>query len=247
MSDTVGEAGLPEPLEWWEISTDIEAGSRDIGADVDVVPPSADLELSALHRIPEEITAEWVASQLPPWEWRAAPNKTLNPYLIAKMAGDAGKGISKRAIMAKAGYSLSTWGRWVEKADQGVQPYALWYKCMIFAIARVEEELIQVIQDAGMTDWKAAKWLLEQVNRAEYRENAASTAITVHGGVTTDSNTSINFVSEDDAFRIAKIMQGIGVIPPADGETETTFVDAEVIEDSSVEREASNETGDPDT
>lgn len=208
--------------EWWaqEVETDAQPG-------LPVVKKPKIVDEVDSYRIPTNVTAAWIRSQLTKQEWddiKSTQNRLLlNPELIASMCKDAKKGLSKRSIMARHGYSVQTWGAWERKAADGMQPYALWYTCMMISISSVEEELMDNIRDAGREDWKASKWLLEQLNKDEYGPTPKGATVNINGDV--NNETSVNHVSPSEAMNIAKIMQAIGALP------EPEVLEGEVIED----------------
>jgi len=199
------------PEEWYDLTTDVEAAPG---------PPAVrkprELDEIDKYRMPDTVTAAWVQAQLSRQEWseikRTQGTNRLNPHLIESMCRDAAKGLSKRSIMARHGYNTATWGNWERKAAEGIQPYALWYACIMLSYSSVEEEELKKIRAAGHEDWKASKWILEQINKEEYSTGGTTTNITnIHGDVTNES--SINYMSEDDAQNVATLLQAIGVIP----------------------------------
>lgn len=210
--------------EWWETESQVDAEPG---------PPAVrePRELSEVdkYRAPERITAKWVEAQLSKRDWleikRSLKNLRINPYIIESMARDASKGLSKRSIMARHGMSVATWGAWERKAGEDIQPYALWYQCMMLAISSVEEDLIENIKLAGGTDWKASKWLLEQLNKEEYSPTPKNQVVNITGDVTNEQ-TSINYMSHDDSLQVAKLLKSIGAIPEIDN-----VVEGEVVED----------------
>ncbi len=211
--------------EWWEAETEVEATPG---------PPAVrkpkELDSVDAYRLPTTITAAWIEKQLTKSEWaqikRSHPRLTLNPYIIENMARDAKKGLSKRSIMARAGLSASTWTHWEHKAAEGEQPYLLWYQMMMYSISSVEEDLIENIKMAGMADWKASKWLLEQLNKEEYSPTPKNQIVNVAGDVKTENNTnSINYMSDEKALEVAQLLQNFGVVPQIEN-----VVEGEVVE-----------------
>lgn len=211
--------------EWWSTETEVETTSG---------PPAVrkprEMDEVQKYRAPDRVTAKWVESQLTKAEWAEVkrtqgPNK-LNPHLIESMCMDAKKGLSKRSIMARAGLAAGTWNLWERKALEGVQPYAIWYQCMMLSVSSVEEDLIENIKMAGMSDWKASKWLLEQINKEEYSPAPKNQIINVAGDVTNEQN-SINYMTEDDSVQVAKLLQSIGALPQIEN-----VVEGEVVEDN---------------
>lgn len=211
--------------EWWEAETEIDATPG---------PPAVrkpkELDSVDKYRMPATITAGWVEKQLTKGEWaqikRAHPKLTLNPHVIENMARDAKKGLSKRSIMARAGLSVATWAAWEHKAAQGEQPYLLWYQSMMYSISSVEENLIENIKLAGMADWKASKWLLEQLNKDEYSPTPKNQIVNVAGDVKTENNTnSINYMSDEKALEVAQLLQTFGVVPQIENVVEGEVVD----------------------
>lgn len=199
--------------EWWANETEVEA-SPGLPAKL----PPKQLDEVDRYRMPDTITAKWVTTQLTKQEWAEIKSThrglRLNPYMIESMARDAKKGLSKRSIMARHGMATSTWATWEKKAAQGEQPYLLWYQCIMFAVSSVEESLIDNIKLAGMSDWKASKWLLEQLNKEEYGPTPKSQTVNIAGDVNnTENNASVNYMSDDHALEVAKILQTIGVVP----------------------------------
>jgi hypothetical protein len=210
--------------EWWATDTEVE-----VDAGKKPVRKPAELDEVDKYRMPKTINAKWIEAQLSKAEWsriKRTPNATkLNPHLIESMCMDARKGLSKRSIMSRAGYHVVNWGRWEQKAAQGEQPYALWYQCMLLSISQVEEELIKNVRLASMEDWKAAKWLLEMHNKEEYSA-APTTQITNIAGDVQATENSVNYMTEDDALKVAKLLQSFGAVPQIDN-----VVEGEVVED----------------
>lgn len=209
--------------EWWAAETEVESTPG---------PPAVrkprELDEVDKYRMPDRVTAKWVESQLTKAEWaevkRTQGSNKINPHLIESMCRDAKKGLSKRSIMARAGMAVTTWNLWERKAAEGLQPYSLWYQCMMLAVSSVEEDLIDSIKLAGMGDWKASKWLLEQINKEEYSPAPKNQVINVAGDVTSEQ-TSINYMSEDDSIQVAKLLQSIGAIPEIDNVVEGEIVE----------------------
>jgi len=180
--------------------------------------PTPKIDEDVFEGMPDRITAEWVRKQLPASVWRDH-KQALKPAEISAMARDAKKGISKRAILGKAGYHVSSWDRWTRLAAEQNHPvYTLWYKVMIASISSVEEELMDSIRAEAMGDWRAAKWLLEQLNKDEYTESK-----TTNININREEKVSINTITDSDAIEMARILQEIGAVPDIE--------DAEVVED----------------
>ncbi len=212
--------------EWWVNETQVDA---EPGLPAKI--PPKELDEVDKYRMPTLVTAKWVQSQLTKQEWaeikRTHGASKLNPYLIESMAKDAKKGLSKRSIMARAGLSATTWTSWEHRAAQGEQPYLLWHQMMMYAVSSVEEDLIENIKLAGMSDWKASKWLLEQLNKDEYSPTPKNQTVNIAGDVKTDNTTSVNYMSEDKALEVAKLLQGLGVVPQIEN-----VVEGEIVEDN---------------
>lgn len=202
--------------EWWNDS-DVEDEPSNLPAKK--VPK----EMSNVerYRMPESPTAKWIEAQLTKKEWaeikRTQGTTKLNPHLIESMCEDAKKGLSKRSIMARAGLSVQSWHRWEQQAAQGLQPYALWYQCMMISVSSVEEDLLENIKLAGMADWKASKWLLEQLNKDEYSPvTQKSTTVNIAGDLnatSTDNSNSVNYMDDNKALEVARLLQQFGVVP----------------------------------
>lgn len=199
------------PEEWYETITEVEAEPG---------PPAVrkprELDEIDTYRMPETVTAKWVEAQLSKKEWAQikrtqGPGK-LNPHLIESMCRDAKKGLSKRSVMARSGYAVSTWATWEAKAAQGIQPYLLWYQCMMLSYSSVEEQEMEKIRMAGHADWKASKWILEQINKDEYSPTPKTQITNIAGDVTTNE-ASVNYMTEDDTMKVAQLLQAIGAIP----------------------------------
>lgn len=213
--------------EWWAAETEVEAEPG-----LPVKLPPKELDEVDKYRMPTIITAKWVQSQLTKQEWalikHTQKGSKLNPHLIESMARDAKKGLSKRSIMARAGLSVHTWTSWENKAALGEQPYLLWYQSMMYAVSSVEEDLIENIKLAGMSDWKASKWLLEQLNKDEYSPTPKNQVVNIQGDVNTENNTaSVNYMSDDKALEVARLLQGLGVVPQIEN-----VVEGEIVEDN---------------
>lgn len=215
------------PEEWYEVETEVEAAPG---------PPAVrmprELDEVDKYRVPDTVTAKWAEAQLSRKEWseikRTQGVNKLNPYLIESMCKDAKKGLSKRSVMARAGYGTATWNVWERKAAEGLQPYLLWYQCMMLSYSSVEEEELKKIRAAGHEDWKASKWILEQINKDEYSPTPKTTVTNIHGDVTHES--SVNYMSEDDSVQVAKLLQAIGAIPSIEN-----VIEGEVIESDSTD------------
>lgn len=182
---------------------------------------------------PQTPTAKWVEEQLTGNQWRIihSRNIKLNPQLICSMFKDAKKGLSKRAILARHGMPPHRWSEWQRKADQGQEPYYLWSQCMTYAAAQVEDNILKDVRLQAQGDFKAAKWLLEHINRDEYGPTPKEQTVNIHGDVnatqTTNNNeTSVNYMTDEHAVEVAQLLKSIGVIPQIEAP-----VDAEVIED----------------
>lgn len=212
------------PEEWYDVETEVTAA-----AGPPAVRKPREMDEVDKYRVPTTVTAKWVEAQLTRKEWsdikRTQHQSRLNPYLIESMCKDAKKGLSKRSVMARAGYSTQTWGAWERKAAEGLQPYLLWYQCMMLAYSSVEEEEMQKIRDAGHDDWKASKWILEQINKDEYSPTPSTQITNIHGDVTNES--SVNYLSEDDSVQVAQLLQAIGAIPSGSN----TVVEGEVVDE----------------
>lgn len=206
--------------EWWEVEASHEEVSP---AKLPVKPEPAELSEVDLYRAPDRVTIKWLNSQLPKKVWRE--NKSsLNVALIASMADDASRGLSKRSIMARAGFGPRTWDLWVRKAEEGEEPYSLWYRAMLISFARKEDQLLELIDVGAETDWKAAKWRLEQLNKEDYGEvKGSGPTVNIHGDVSSES--SVNYLSPEDLRSVGNILQQIGALPKAE------VVDAEVVEE----------------
>ena len=205
--------------EWWETDVSLEVSPAKLPAKPD--PP--ELSEVDLYRAPSQVTIKWVEAQLPKRDWRET-RSNLNPQLIVAMARDAARGLSKRAIMARAGFGPRTWDLWVRKADEGLEPYNVWYRSMLISFASKEEKLLEMVDIGAETDWKAAKWRLEQLNKEDYGEvKGAGHTVNIHGDVKQES--SVNYLSQDDALQVAGILKTIGAL------NSTEVVDAEVVEE----------------
>lgn len=209
--------------EWWAAETEVEVqpGKKP-------VRKPAELDEVDKYRMPKTINAKWVEAQLSKTQWsqikRTQSGTALNPHLIESMCKDAQKGLSKRSIMARSGYSVQTFYAWERKAAEGIEPYALWYKCLLLSISNVEEDLIKNIRLASMEDWKAAKWLLEMQNKDEYGATPTTQITNIAGDVKAEN--SVNYMTEDDALQVAKLLQSFGAVPQIDN-----VVEGEVVED----------------
>lgn len=215
--------------EWDGFGDPPETEDQDDGT----TEPSTDL-VSVGKRLPDTLTVRWIHAQLPreTWEWikDTKPKCKINGYLIEAMCKDAKKGASKRSIMARAGYNVRTWELWERKAQEGEQPYLLWYQCIMHAMASIEEDLLDSVKLAAMSDWRAAKWMLEQINKDEYSPTPKNQTVNISGDVhaKTNNTSSVNYMSDETALEVAKLLQGYGVVP----EITDGSVDAEVVEET---------------
>lgn len=195
-------------------------------------------------RMPERLSDSWVRSQMTKAQWEKAPRAggvRMNPAMVVAMMDDAKKGLSKRSIMARAGLPNGTWARWERMAsDREAHPFfALWHLCMIHAISSVEEDLLDSVKMAAISDWKAAKWLLEQINKEEYAPAAAGSNITqvnVDASTKSTNVNSVNYVSEEKALEVGKLLMSLGVIPSEDNAIDAIVEEeAEIVEDDSTD------------
>lgn len=205
--------------EWWETDVSLEVSPAKLPAKPD--PP--ELSEVDLYRAPSQVTIKWVEAQLSRQAWRDN-RSSLNPQLITAMARDAAKGLSKRSIMARAGFGPRTWDQWVRKAEEGLEPYGIWYRSMLISFANKEQELLDMVDIGAETDWKAAKWRLEQINKEDYAESkGAGHTVNINGDMKQEN--SVNYLSQDDALQVAGILKTIGALNSA------TVIDAEVVEE----------------
>lgn len=215
--------------EWYDQEVEIDA---EPGAAV-VKKPKEFTEVEQ-YSLPTTITAKWITAQLTKDEWKQVKSThgstKLNPYLIETMCKDAKKGLSKRSIMARAGYAASTWNNWEKRAVEGDLLYTLWYRCMMVAVSTAEEKLLDQIRLAGHDDWKASKWLLETMNRDEYGPTPKSQTVNISGDVHSETTTSINHMSKDEEVDVLKLLQSIGVTNLKRPEIDNV-VEGEVVED----------------
>lgn len=186
---------------------------------------------------PDKLTVSWIRDQLPEAVWAKATkgNGLCSPEMIKVMADFARKTPSKRAISVRAGTSPHTWNEWEARAARGEQPYLLWYQCIAVSLSELEEELIDNIRGASMSDWKAATWLLGRVNKDEFGDvkptAPAQASTTVEVKADKSTKVTINSLTREDTDRIADIMSQIGAFnPPAELE-EGEIVDGDVVEE----------------
>jgi hypothetical protein len=198
--------------QWWPTTE-----SEDVPPGNALEPQPREFTEAELYKTPAHLTAAWIERQLPKSVWKANKSK-LNPHLIYSMCEDARKGLSKRAIMARIGMQPTTWDSWQRKAFEGSSVYEVWYMCIMHSISSVEAKLVDNVMDAADNDWRAAKWLLERINKDEYSDAPSSIAVTVN-----TEKPSINSISDENALAIANILQELGVVQET--------VDAEVVED----------------
>lgn len=215
--------------EWWDNETEVEAE-----AGLPAKRQPKEFTEVEQYKLPSVITAKWIKAQLTKDEWvevdSTQGSNKLNPFLIESMCRDAKKGLSKRSIMARAGYAATTWNLWERKAAEGELIYALWYRCMMVAVSSKEEKLLEKIEMAGDDDWKAAKWLLETLNRDEYGPTPKSQTVNIAGDVHSESTSSVNYLSQEESVDVLKLLQGFGVKNLARPEIDNV-VEGEVVED----------------
>lgn len=183
---------------------------------------------------PLALTPSWVEDQLTGIQWKFIRFHAgkLTPHMIVSMYKDAKKGLSKRAILARHGFPPVRWSEWQRKADEGLEPYYLWSQCMFYAAAQVETDVLKDVRLQATGDFKAAKWLLEHINRDEYAPTPKEQTVNIHGDVTANQNNttntaSVNYMDDEKAKQIAQLLQTMKVLPSAEEPVE----DAEVIEE----------------
>jgi hypothetical protein len=209
---------------WNAENSEIELGEPASHTEVEKYAPQFDDDVSS--ELPAKFTKTWVEAQLPKSAWPRVGKQrgavsNCTPRLISEMAEAAKKTTSKRGLMARFGLTSVTWGAWERRAIAGEQPYVLWHQCMMHSLSQVEEEMLENIRGHAVTDWKAAAWYLQRLNRDEYSDKQPSTQVTVQneGG----GKVTINRITEDDAMAIAQIMGEIGALP------EGSVVEGEVV------------------
>lgn len=224
MSEDSMELDVPEP-EYEPKKTIMEKGSSY------VVLADQERQLD----FPSIVNATWVEEQLSGLQWKFIKSNTkLSPQLIVSMYKDAKKGLSKRAILARHGMPPARWSQWQKLADEGVEPYYLWSQCMFYAASQVEADVLKDIRMQASGDFKAAKWLLEHINREEYGPTPKEQTVNISGDVNNTQNNvttntdSVNYMDDDKAKQIAQLLQTFKVVPKLEG-----IEDAEVIEDGS--------------
>lgn len=208
---------------WNEENSEIEL-DESASTEVEKYAPQFEEEESAA--LPDKFTKTWVKAQLPKSVWDKQGHRAqCTPAVIAQMAEAAKKTTSKRGLMARFGLSTSLWSMWEAKAMMGEQPYVLWHQCMMHSLSQVEEEMLENIRGHAVTDWKAAAWYLQRLNRDEYSDKQPNTQISVQneGG----SKVTINRITDDDAMAIAQIMGEIGALPSGENVVEGEVVSEE--------------------
>lgn len=174
------------------------------------------------YRAPDRITPKWIRQQLPKTVWDELPRNTkLNEFIISNMCDDAKRGLSKRAIMARAGFAVATWYAWEKRAAEGDEPYALWYRCMMVSAASLEEELLDSMYEQAVItrDFKATQFMLKQNNKEEYADDPK---LSVNIGKI-EEKTSINYINHDHVKEVGSLLAQLGLTGPV--------VDAEVVEE----------------
>jgi hypothetical protein len=193
-------------------------------AEVEKFPPQFSEDESL--ELPDKFTSSWVRSQLAESVWKKVPQQAkISPALIAEMANAAAKTPSKRGLMARFGMGPKSFYIWEAKAAQGIEPYALWHRCVMHGFSKLEEELLDNVRGHAISDWKAAAWYLARLNREEFGEKQATTQISVQGEG--GSKVTVNRITEDDAMAIARIMGEIGALPSG---TSDNVIEGEVVE-----------------
>lgn len=202
--------------------------------------PGKDIQRAVIPVFPKKLSVEWIREQLPAEFWENLHhNCQCVPETIYIMSEYARRTPSKRAIAVRAGLHERIWSQWEERAQNGEQPYLLWYQCMAYALSELEEELLDNIRGAAMSDWKAATWMLGKINKAEFSDSRGgsntvdnrsgdnSTNIQIEGDKLT-----VNSLSRDDAARISEIFQEIGAFSKPEALESGEVVDGEVVPDS---------------
>lgn len=198
--------------------------------------PSKQVEKGTPPDFPHKITAEWVREQLPKKVWDTVKRNggQCSPETIHCMADIARRTPSKRSISIRAGLHPKTWQRWEALAEQGEQPYLLWYQCMALSLSELEEEMLDNIRGAAVSDWKAATWMLSKINKEEFAEqkgggDSSSTSIEIKNDKNS-AKVTINTLTREDTEKIGAIFQQIGAFQPQELES-GEVVDGEVVEE----------------
>ncbi len=67
-----------------------------------------------------------------------------------------------------AGIHQSTLEKWIGLARKGVEPYAAFFQEIKEAERHTEEDLLALIREHAIEDWKAGAWLLERRYQDRY-------------------------------------------------------------------------------
>ena len=90
----------------------------------------------------------------------------FTPKLAARIAEEVRRGAKPLRAAAACGVKRPTWYRWLEKAENREQPYAMLMGTILLAQDSFEAMQEQAI--ASAPEWQARAWILKTRHRKEY-------------------------------------------------------------------------------
>lgn len=132
---------------------------------------------AAEHSRDQEGAAMWMAL-LDEWNWEQSPagvNGKLTRPRAELMCRSFALGMKVTMTAARAGILPTTFYRWMRAGEDAIDAgretiEAAAYRAFACARAVGNERMLSCIQDAALTDWKAAAWYLDHVGRGRSDE-----------------------------------------------------------------------------
>jgi transposase len=94
----------------------------------------------------------------------------LDAVVKARIIKATKAGMSRARAAECAGITAATYKGWVSKGRAGQEPYAAFLAEVREAERHSEEELLDLIKEHAIEDWKAASWLLKCRYQDRYGE-----------------------------------------------------------------------------
>ena len=99
--------------------------------------------------------------------------KTLDEF-VSELCKYLATGVTVKTATAAVGISESTYHLWLRKGHEGIEPYATFTAKIRETFPKTEAVLARRIINASEKDWRAAAWMLERRNRADWGKSYAS-------------------------------------------------------------------------
>jgi hypothetical protein len=136
------------------------------------------------------------------------PAKYSDPEIIDKLCKELSTGVPLSTACKLAGVGLRSVKRWKQEARCGNEAYKPFWHAIKKAMAKHEQELVNNIKTASLTQWQAAAWLLERCYPNKYgRRNNVSfngDAVIKNGNISPEQ-----FVKMLSADQLAQLISAV--------------------------------------